>query len=143
MTKRKTFKADKIAWVDIPTCTDERGVLSAIEQLSDIPFSIKRVFYLYNIKSNRGNHALKNTDELLVALAGSFSIRLFDGKKTKTFHLNSPSRGLYIPRCVYLEMFDFTEDAVCLVLASKLYDSREYLRTKEEFLNYLNRKKCR
>ena len=128
---------EQVKLIDIPSHEDSRGILSAIEQNTDVPFKIKRIFYLYNIKKNRGGHALKNTDEMLRAVSGSFSIRLSDGRKTKTFRMSNPSKGLFIPHRIYLDMYDFTDNAVCLVLANRKYDTKEYLKTTDEFLLYL------
>lgn len=130
----------KVNIINIPSNEDNRGMLSAIEQLTDIPFNIRRIFYLHKIKKNRGGHALKNTDELLIAVSGSFRIKLFDGTKTKTFLMNDPTKGLYIPRLVFLDMFDFTKNTVCLVLANRKYNTNEYLRTPNDFLSYINKK---
>ncbi len=129
----------KINIIRITSNKDHRGILSAIEQQTDVPFNIRRIFYLHNIKGNRGGHALKNTDELLIALAGSFKIKLFDGKTSKIFVMNSPSKGLFIPRLVFLDMYDFTENAVCLVLTNRKYNTNEYLRTHDEFRLYLEK----
>lgn len=129
--------------ISIPSHEDSRGMLSSIEQNGDVPFEIKRVFYVHNIKANRGDHAPIDADELLIPVSGSFYVKVFDKNSSKVFFLNDPTKGLYIPRLIYLEMFDFTENAVCLVLANTKYDANKYLRTMDDFLSYvtLNSKK--
>mgnify|MGYP001243309139 CR=1 FL=1 len=129
----------EVKLIDIPTHQDERGILSSIEQSVDIPFEIKRVFYVYHIKGNRGYHAPIDTDEVLIPVSGSFHIRLFDKNSSREYFLNDPAKGLYIPRMIYLEMFNFSEDAVCMVLANTSYDSDKYLRSLDEYLAYVNK----
>jgi len=127
---------EQVKLIDIPSHEDGRGILSSIEQNIDIPFNIKRIFYIHHIKGKRGNHAPIDTDEILIPLTGSFYIKLFDKTSSKVFFLNDPTKGLYIPRLIYLEMYDFTENAVCLVLANTKYDPKQYLRTMDDFLSY-------
>jgi len=130
---------EKVKLIDIPTHADSRGILSSIEQNIDISFEIKRVFYIHHITGNRGNHAPIDTDELLIPISGSFSIRLYDKTSSKVFLMNDITKGLFIPRLIFLEMFDFSENAVCLVLANTKYDANKYLRTKEDFYSYVNK----
>jgi len=130
---------EKAKIINIRSHEDSRGVLSAIEENKDIPFSIKRIFYIYNIKDNRGKHALKDTDELLIPMAGSFSVRLNDRNNTKDFLLNNPSQALFVPRLIFLELFNFSKDAVCLVLASEPHDLSQYLHTHEDYVSYLDK----
>lgn len=131
------MKLDHVRLIDIPTHSDSRGNLSAIESLSDIPFDIKRIFYVHHIHSTRGCHALKDTDELLIAISGSFSVRVYDRDSSRVYELNNLTKGLYIPRLIYLEMFGFSPDAVCLVLASLPYDDEQYLKSLEDYRAYL------
>jgi len=123
--------------ISIPSHEDNRGILSSIEQNEDVPFEIKRVFYIHHITAGRGDHAPIDTDEMLIPVSGSFHVKVFDKNSSKVFFLNDPTKGLYIPRLIYLEMFDFTENAVCLVLANTKYDSNKYLRTMDDFLSYV------
>lgn len=132
---------EQVKILDIPTFEDSRGTLSSIEQNQDIPFEIKRVFYVHHIKGNRGDHAPIDTDEVLIATSGSFYVKVFDETSSKVFFLNEPTKALYIPRMIYLEMYDFTKDAVCMVLANTKFDKTRYLRTKEDFLSYLSKLK--
>lgn len=130
---------EQVKIIDFPSHEDSRGILSSIEQNKDIPFEIKRVFFVHHIKGERGNHAPIDTDEVLIPISGSFYVRVFDETSSKVFFLNDLTKGLYIPRLIFLEMYDFTEDAVCLVLANTKYDETRYLRTKEDFFSYLNK----
>jgi dTDP-4-dehydrorhamnose 3,5-epimerase-like enzyme len=129
---------DQIKLIDIPTHEDCRGVLSSIEQNQDIPFDIKRVFYIHHIKDKRGCHAPIDTNEVLIAVHGSFYVKVFDKTSSKVYFLNDPAKGLYIPRLIFLEMYDFTEDAVCMVLADTSYDAEKYLRTMEDYIAYIS-----
>lgn len=128
---------NRVRLIDIPTHSDERGVLSAVEELKDIPFDIKRIFYVHHIKSVRGCHALKDTDEVLIPIAGSFSVRVYDSENVRTYILDDLTKGLYIPRLIYLEMFDFSPGAVCLVLAGLHYDPDQYISSLEDYRSYM------
>ncbi len=130
---------DQVKLIQIPSHEDPRGILSSIEQNIDIPFTIRRIFYIHHIKAERGNHALINTDELLIPMSGSFKIKLYDKTSSKEYLLDDCTKGLYIPRLIYLEMFDFSADAVCLVLANTKFNTKNYLRTLEEFYAFLAR----
>jgi dTDP-4-dehydrorhamnose 3,5-epimerase-like enzyme len=127
--------------IDIPSHKDSRGILSSIEQLKDIPFNIKRVFYIHHINGDRGGHAVINTDQLLIPVFGSLKIKLYDKTSSKVFNLNDATKGLYIPRLIYLEMYDFSENAVLMVLANTKYNTNKYLRTKADYLSYVEKLK--
>ncbi len=121
---------------------DERGYLIAIESLKNIPFIIKRVYYIFGTKPNvrRGFHAHKNLKQMLIAVAGSCKILLDDGKNNKQeLLLNSPNQALLIEDMIWHEMFDFSSDCVLLVLASDYYNESDYIRNYQDFLNYVNR----
>jgi dTDP-4-dehydrorhamnose 3,5-epimerase-like enzyme len=135
------MQLDQVKFIDLPSHEDPRGILTSIEQNEDIPFEIKRIFYVHHIKGNRGCHAPIDTDEVLIPISGSFYVNVFDGVSSKTFFLNDLNKGLFIPRMIFLEMYDFSEDAVCLVLANTHYDADRYLRTMEDFKYYLNKTK--
>jgi len=126
--------------VKIPTHSDNRGVLSAIEGRKDIAFDIKRIFYIYNIKSTRGAHALKDTDELLIAISGHFKVKVYDADNCCAYVLDNPAQALFVPRLIYMEIYDASPDAVCLVLANKEHDLNQYLRSLPDFYNYLKHK---
>jgi len=128
---------DQVKIIDIPSHEDSRGILSSIEQNENVPFDIKRVFYVHHIKGKRGEHAPIDTDEVLISISGSFNVRVFDKTSSKVYLLNDPTKGLYIPRLIFLEMYDFSENAVCMVLANTKYDANKYLRTMDDFLSYV------
>ncbi|WP_415715128.1 sugar 3,4-ketoisomerase [Maridesulfovibrio sp.] len=125
---------DKIRWIDLPSVEDERGVLTAIEENKDIPFEIKRIFYMHHITKPRGGHAHRDTSQVLTAAHGSFSLELFDGKETRTYEMNDPTKGIYMPPMIFVSHYNFSKDAVCLVLADTHYDITKSIRSKEEFL---------
>ena len=118
---------------------DERGQLVALEEEKDIPFKIKRVYYLYDTLPGvtRGYHAHKSLEQILVCIHGSCKIRLDDGHEKKVVALEKPYEGLYVSHAVWREMFDFSPDAVLMVLASELYDESDYIRDYDEFLKYV------
>lgn len=116
---------------------DERGNLVVIEgEGMDIPFDIKRVFYIYGSDSEvvRGQHANKETEFLLVNVAGTSKVRVDNGKESAVIELNKSKMGLYIPPMLWKDMYDFSEDSVLLVLASRHYDGTEYIRDYDEYL---------
>lgn len=115
---------------------DERGMLVALEELKDIPFHIKRVYYMYNTAEGivRGRHAHRCLEQILVCIYGSCKVRLDNGIETKTVLLEKPYEGLYVSSGMWREMFDFSENAVLMVMASELYDADDYIRDYNEFL---------
>lgn len=121
---------------------DERGMLVALEEYSDIPFEIKRVYYMYDTKPNvhRGFHAHKNLEQILVCIHGRCKILLDNGKEKKVVSLEKPYEGLYISNDMWREMYDFSKDAVLLVLASEPYREEDYIRNYDEFLKQLSEK---
>ena len=129
---------DEVRIVSLPSVVDSRGVLTAIEGTRDIPFEMKRVFYMHHIQSDRGGHAHRDTDQIVIAASGSFTLELFDGKDCKSFDMNDPTKGVYIPRMIFIRMFNFTHDSVCLVIANSYYDITRSFRTKEAYLDFLN-----
>lgn len=118
---------------------DERGQLVALEEFRDIPFQIKRVYYIYDIVEGavRGHHAHKSLQQILVCIHGRCKIRLDDGKETKIIPLEKPYEGLYVSNAMWREMFDFSPDAILMVLASELYDETDYIRNYDDFLDYV------
>ncbi len=119
---------------------DDRGQLIALEEYKDIPFEIKRVYYMYDTGTNitRGYHAHKNLQQILVCVHGTCKVLLDNGSEKKVVPLEKPYEGLYIPGNVWREMYDFSADAVLLVLASELYNEDDYIRNYDEFLKYVN-----
>lgn len=120
--------------IDVPKITDPRGNLAVIEG-NTIPFEAKRVYYLYDVPSDshRGGHAHKQCQSLLIALSGSFTVKLYDGKNTKSVLLNKPDKGLLIPTMLWRELEDFSSGAVCLSIASHLYNEDDYIRDLKQF----------
>lgn len=120
--------------IDIPKITDTRGNLGVIEKTT-IPFEIKRVYYLFDVPSTayRGGHAHINQLELLVALSGSFDVKLNDGKEETFVTLNKPDKGLLIEKGIWRELDNFSSGSVCLVLASDVFDEGDYIRDFETF----------
>ena len=119
---------------------DERGMLIALEELKDIPFRIKRVYYMYNTIEGvvRGHHAHKSLEQILVCIHGSCKIRLDNGYEKKVIPLEKPYEGLYVGNSMWREMLDFTPDAVLMVLASELYNEEDYIRDYDEFLKFVS-----
>lgn len=118
---------------------DERGTLIALEQNKNIPFVIKRVYYMYGTGPDvrRGYHAHKCLKQMLICVSGKCKILLDDGKEKKVVPLDKPNQGLYVGNAVWREMFDFSPDAVLMVLASELYDEQDYIRDYDAFLKYI------
>ena len=118
---------------------DERGMLVAVEELKDIPFEIKRIYYVYDTKDGvrRGYHAHKSLEQILICVHGSCKILLDNGKEQKEVLLEKPYEGLYVPNNMWREMYDFSEDAVLMVLASSYYDKEDYIRDYQEFVEYV------
>lgn len=117
---------------------DERGMLVALEEQKDIPFEIKRVYYLYDTKTevHRGFHAHKSLEQILICIHGSCKVLLDNGTEKKVVSLEKPYEGLYVPNDMWREMYDFSEDAVLLVLASDYYIEEDYIRDYKEFQQY-------
>lgn len=119
------------------TNSDSRGALTSVEGDQDVPIQIKRIFYMHHVTSDRGGHAHIETDQVLIAASGSFKLKLFDGKEVKEYIMNDCTKGVYVPRLTFTDMYDFTSDAVCLVLANTHYDMGKSLRSMESYMNYL------
>lgn len=118
---------------------DERGQLVAIEGNVDIPFNIKRVYYMYNTGADmvRGKHAHKCLEQILICIHGSCTICLDDGKEKANILLDKPNEGLYVTNCIWREMYNFSSDAVLMVLASEQYNESDYIRDYNAFLEYI------
>ena len=128
---------DKCEIINLPKIEDSRGNLTFIEEESQIPFAIKRVYYLYDVPagSERGGHAHIALNQIIIALAGSFDVELDDGKTRKTFSLNRPYEGLYVCPGIWRELKNFSSGSVCLVLASNLYSEDDYYRDYDQFIS--------
>ena len=119
---------------------DDRGQLVALEELKDIPFEIKRVYYMYDTGEGvrRGKHAHKSLEQILICIHGSCKILLDNGKEKKIVSLERPYEGLYIANDMWREMYDFSNDAVLMVLASDYYNEEDYIRNYDDFLSSVN-----
>lgn len=119
-----------------------RGNLTVVEQLNEVPFEVKRVYWTYDVPSgeSRGGHAHKQLKQLIVAMSGSFTVNLDDGKGNhEAYHLNHPWEGLLVDTEVWRTLDDFSTGAVCVVLASELYEPEDYIYDYDEFVKYVNR----
>ena len=126
--------------IDIRKYADTRGYLSVIEGGIDIPFEIKRIYYLYMVpEAARGAHAHKELQQLMVATSGSVSVTLDDGKDKKTFVLDKPWKGLLVVPGLWRDLDNFAGGTVCMVLASEKYESEDYIRDYNEFLNMMGK----
>lgn len=131
---------DLIRFIEFPIIGDERGSLVALESMKDIPFDIKRVYYLYGMQSEipRGFHAHKNLVQIAICVKGSCDILMDNGIKKEVVNLSSPSRGLIINTMQWHEMSNFSNDCILLVLASDVYDESDYIRDFSEFTRIIN-----
>ncbi|MEG0269967.1 MAG: FdtA/QdtA family cupin domain-containing protein [Clostridia bacterium] len=123
--------------LEFPQHGDERGHLVVVEGMQDIPFEIKRVFYIYGSDADvmRGRHANRRTEFVLINVAGQSKVRVCDGLGNEAIYVISrPHTGIYLPRMVWKDMYDFSEDSVLLVLASEHYDGSEYIRNYDDFV---------
>ena len=131
------------ALIDFPKITDPRGNLTVAQAHTDVPFSIKRAYWVYDVPAGecRGGHAHKLCKEVLIALSGSFHVTVDNGEEQKTVLLNHPYQGLLIDTDVWRTLDDFSSGAVCLVLASEPFDEDDYIREYDDFLHYVEDKK--
>jgi dTDP-4-dehydrorhamnose 3,5-epimerase-like enzyme len=120
--------------IDIPTVGDDRGYLSVVEAQQTIPFPIRRVFYMHHLTAERGGHAHRDTDQLVVCVSGALRLDLTDGRERLSVRLDDPTKGLFIPAMVFIDIRDIAPATVCLVLASTHYDMGRSLRSYEAFL---------
>lgn len=120
--------------------SERKGNLSVVENGITLPFDVKRVYYLYDVPGgeSRGAHAHKELEQLIVAASGSFKVTLDDGKVKRTFFLNRPYQGLYVKPGMWRDLEDFSSGAVCMVLASEVYQAEDYIRDYQEFLRFRN-----
>ena len=127
---------EKCPVLEFKNLGDERGNLVAIEGGITIPFDICRVFYIYGTDPNavRGQHANKNSEFVLINVAGSSKVRIKDGVEEAVIELNKPLMGVYIPKMIWKDMYDFSKDSVLLVLTNTHYDEGEYIRDYYEYL---------
>jgi dTDP-4-dehydrorhamnose 3,5-epimerase-like enzyme len=117
---------------------DERGSLISLESMENVPFDIKRIYYIYNTKLNqeRGKHAHINLEQMIVCISGSCEIILDDGITRESIAMNRPDIGLYVGKNIWREMRNFSMNCILMVLASEHYDEKEYIRDYSEFLDF-------
>ena len=129
-------KLKDIQLINFPTIEDTRGNLAFIQN-EFLPFKFKRIYYLFDVPSNsfRGGHSHINQNEILIALSGSFEVVLDDGLEKRSIILNKPNMGLPISTGIWRELQNFSSGAVCLVVASDVFDEADYIRDYEEFLD--------
>jgi hypothetical protein len=122
--------------ITLPKIKNRAGNITPIQNSKEIPFDIKRVFYLYDVPGgeSRGAHAHKECHQFLVAASGSFEVLLNDGKIQRMVQLNKPDVGLHIPPMIWASEINFSSGAICLVLASEQYNETDYIRNYENFL---------
>ena len=125
--------------IELPKIMDPRGNLTVAEQLKNIPFEVRRVYWTYDIPAgeHRGGHAHKQCRELVVAVSGSFTVTLTDGQTSSTHILNRPFQALLIETGVWRTLEDFSSGAVCLVLAEDYFEEKDYIRNYDDFLGYM------
>lgn len=131
------MKISECRILDLPRITDSRGDLTYIENGNQIPFDMKRVYYLYNVPNSleRGEHAHKKLQQLIIAISGSFDVVLDDGTENKRFHLARAYYGLYVCPMIWRRLENFSQGSVAMVLASDLFDEDDYFRDYNEFLS--------
>jgi hypothetical protein len=124
--------------INLPKIHNSQGNITALNNGLDIPFDVKRVYYLYDVPScsKRGGHAHYELEQYVVAASGSFTFVLNDGKNIRKVFLNNPSQALHIKKGIWREMEDFSGGSICLVLASMTYTENDYIRDFDDFLNY-------
>lgn len=126
--------------IDLPKIVDPRGNLTVAEQMKNVPFDVKRVYWTYDVPGgeSRGGHAHKECVEFIIAVSGSFTVTLDDGKRQREdWHLNHPWQGLLVKTGIWRTLEDFSSGAVCLVLASELFDESDYIYEYDDFIEYV------
>lgn len=129
---------NRVQMLEFPQHGDDRGRLVVVEGQADVPFEIKRIFYIYGSDPDvvRGQHANRKSEFVLINVAGKSKVKVKDGEGNEAiFCLNRPHTGIFLPTMVWKDMYDFTPDSVLLCLASEHYDDSEYIRNYEEFCN--------
>lgn len=123
--------------IDLHTVRDSRGMLTSVEEVLDMPIEIKRIFYMHHVAEDRGGHAHIDTDQVVIPIHGTFKVKLYDGMEAMEYVMDDCTKGLYIHRLTFTDLYEFSPDAVCLVLANTHYDMGKSLRSMDEFELYL------
>lgn len=134
----KDARIDMCSLIELPRISERSGSLTPIQNSKEIPFDIKRVFYLYDIPGGvtRGGHAHKECHQLLVAASGAFDVKVSDGENEKVYRLDRPYFGLHIPPGVWAEELGFSSGSICLVLTSHEFDEADYWRDYGDYLQF-------
>jgi hypothetical protein len=142
-----TTNLDRVAWTELDTySTPVRGSLTVVESGHGIPFVLRRIFYIYGTTMNceRGAHAHRETCQGFIAIRGCFSLDLTDSRQSRSYELSEPNRVLYVPPMIWARVYNFSHDAICLVLADSLYDAADYVREWDEYVKLIaNREDAR
>lgn len=133
--------SEQIKIMEFPDFGDERGNLVVVEGGIDIPFAIKRAFYIYGSDSEviRGRHANRKSEFVMINVSGKSKVKVDNGYEQQIIELNRPRMGLYLPTMVWKDMYDFSADSVLLVLASEHYDGEEYIRNYDDYIREIER----
>ena len=128
--------------ITLPKNHQLNGNLTSITNGEEVPFDVKRIYYLYDVPggNSRGGHAHKDLYQIMIALSGSFSVTIDDGKLKRSFLLNQPYQGLLIPPGLWRDLDDFSSGSICMVLASELYDENDYFRDYQNFKDWKSTK---
>jgi hypothetical protein len=126
----------KCSIVELPKVHNRAGNITAVENQINVPFDVKRVYYLYDVPggAERGGHAHKELQQFIIAVSGAFDVLLDDGINTKIVHLDRPYFGLHVVPGIWRELLNFSSGAICLVLASEVFDENDYIRSHSDFL---------
>lgn len=139
--ERKDKMKEEVRMLEFSQHGDERGKMVVVEGLKDIPFEIKRIFYIYGSDGEvvRGQHANRKSEFVLINVSGKSKVKVRDGRGNEAiFSLNRPHTGIYLPKMVWKDMYDFSEDSVLLCLSSEHYDADEYIRDYDEYVKEVN-----
>ncbi|MFI3175911.1 MAG: FdtA/QdtA family cupin domain-containing protein [Eubacteriales bacterium] len=133
----------KVEMLSFPEMGDERGHLVVVEGMKQVPFPIARIFYIYGSDTDviRGCHANRKSEFVLINICGSSKVKVKDGKEEIIYELNRSHMGIYLPRMIWKEMYDFSEDSILLCLSSEPYDAAEYIRDYSEYIQEMNGKR--
>ncbi|SDW70274.1 sugar 3,4-ketoisomerase [Flavobacterium degerlachei] len=133
------YKVADCKIVDLPKIHNEAGNITVLQNGKDIPFEVKRIYYLYDIPmgSERGGHGHYELQQYIIAASGSFTFILDDGNNTKEVFLNDPSKALHILPGIWREIKNFSSGSICLVMASQIYSEKDYIRNYDDYLNYI------
>jgi len=128
---------NEVRFIELPKIKDLRGNLTFLEDNNQVPFKIKRTYWIYDVPGGeeRGGHAYKNSNELIIPLAGSFTVETIRGEKRETFTLNKTNHALFIPKLTWRKLTNFVSNSICLVISDTMYQDCEYIRS---FMDYVN-----